>query len=115
VATYPYPNYKGEIEGGEWKKNRECKDVPPSLFFPPERTGRQPVNHIALKQLTQAQRFCNACPVQRQCLEHALLNGEIGIWGGTLQAERERMRKRAIREARLNVRVLPPRQDSIGA
>ena len=36
---------------------------------------------------------CNSCPVQRPCLEFAMVNHELGIWGGTSELERERLRR----------------------
>ncbi|MCG7592441.1 WhiB family transcriptional regulator [Mycobacterium sp. PSTR-4-N] len=39
-----------------------------------------------------AKRICGTCPVQQQCLDHALLHNEkFGIWGGTSPKERRRM------------------------
>jgi WhiB family transcriptional regulator, redox-sensing transcriptional regulator len=38
---------------------------------------------------------CGACPVREECLELALRNwavGRHGVWGGTVPAERERLR-----------------------
>ncbi len=38
---------------------------------------------------------CAACPVRAECLELALRNwavGQHGVWGGTVPAERERLR-----------------------
>jgi hypothetical protein len=38
---------------------------------------------------------CAACPVREECLELALRNwavGQHGVWGGTVPAERERLR-----------------------
>ena len=38
---------------------------------------------------------CTACPVRQECLELALRNwgvGQHGVWGGTVPAERERLR-----------------------
>ena len=50
--------------------------------------------------------MCAACPVREECLELALRNwavGQHGVWGGTVPAERERLR--AARVAQLT-RVL---------
>lgn len=41
----------------------------------------------------QAYRVCNACPFTRECLEYALTNDVSGIWGGTTDAERRRLRR----------------------
>ncbi|MFM8302673.1 MAG: WhiB family transcriptional regulator [Actinomycetota bacterium] len=41
-----------------------------------------------------ARRICTACHVSRECLEFALAtNQEAGIWGGTTEEERRKLRK----------------------
>lgn len=43
-----------------------------------------------------AKRVCARCPVQAQCLEHALATDErYGIWGGTSEHERRTFEKKA--------------------
>jgi WhiB family transcriptional regulator, redox-sensing transcriptional regulator len=37
------------------------------------------------------ERICHGCPVRQTCLDHALLNGEHGWWGGTSRRQRRRM------------------------
>jgi WhiB family redox-sensing transcriptional regulator len=47
-------------------------------------------------------RVCARCPLRAPCLEYALENDEPGVWGGTSEAERRRMkrdRETATREA----------------
>jgi WhiB family redox-sensing transcriptional regulator len=37
---------------------------------------------------------CDSCPVRAQCLQFALeTNQEAGIWGGTSEEERRRLRR----------------------
>ena len=60
----------------------------PDVFFPIGSTGP------ALEQIEAAQRICAACPVSEECLEFALAtNQEAGIWGGTTEEERRKLRK----------------------
>jgi WhiB family redox-sensing transcriptional regulator len=41
----------------------------------------------------EAKKVCAECPVREPCLEYALANGEKhGVWGGTSERERRRMR-----------------------
>lgn len=40
-----------------------------------------------------AKKVCAKCPVSGQCLEYALDNKLSGIWGGTTEQERRRMRR----------------------
>jgi hypothetical protein len=48
-----------------------------------------------MREAAGAIAVCAACPVREECLELALRNwavGQHGVWGGTVQAERERLR-----------------------
>jgi WhiB family redox-sensing transcriptional regulator len=39
--------------------------------------------------------ICHECPVRTDCLNHALATNErFGIWGGTTEQQRDRMRRR---------------------
>lgn len=64
----------------EWMRHprRNCKGVDPRYFF--DGTAR-------------AVAVCQDCPVIKPCLEFALDNGERGIWGGTSERQRRKMRK----------------------
>ena len=71
-----------------WRTNAICRDTDPDLFFPVGTTGP------ALDQIAAAQRVCDACLVQPECLEFALMtNQDSGIWGGTSEDERRKLRK----------------------
>lgn len=75
----------------EWQANARCSEVEPEIFFP-ERGGSSKA----------ARAVCSKCDVRAQCLEYALNNKEqFGIWGGTSERERRRLRKdRARRKLR---------------
>jgi len=63
-------------------------DSDPEIFFPVGSSG------MALEQIETAQRICTACQVSDACLEFALAtNQESGIWGGTTEEERRKLRK----------------------
>ncbi len=67
----------------EWQTYARCTEVDPEIFFP-ERGGSSKA----------ARAVCRDCPVRMQCLEYALNNKEqFGIWGGTSERERRRLRK----------------------
>ncbi|MBA3653812.1 MAG: WhiB family transcriptional regulator [Actinobacteria bacterium] len=68
------------------------------MFFPVGSTGP------ALNQIDAAKAVCRGCDVQSECLEFALAtNQEAGVWGGTSEDERRRLRKQwlAARRRRL--------------
>src|ERR1700733_4733652 len=49
----------------------------------------------ARREAAGAIAVCSGCPVREECLELALRNwavGQHGVWGGTVPAERERLR-----------------------
>ena len=76
-----------------WQKYALCRGLDPQLFYGED-----------YGQVTQAIKICNGtparhrrpgipgCPVKEQCLEWALLNGERGVWAGTSENQRRRMR-----------------------
>lgn len=49
----------------------------------------------ATREAADAIAVCSACPVRKECLELSLRNwtvGQHGVWGGTVPADRERLR-----------------------
>jgi WhiB family redox-sensing transcriptional regulator len=75
----------------DWQTKARCTEVDPEIFFP-ERGGSSKA----------ARSVCAQCEVRLNCLEYALKNKEqFGIWGGTTERERRRIRKdRALRRLR---------------
>ncbi|MEO8322540.1 MAG: WhiB family transcriptional regulator [Actinomycetota bacterium] len=75
----------------DWQERARCHEVEPEIFFP-ERGGSSKA----------ARSVCSQCKVREECLEYALNNKEqFGIWGGTSERERRRLRReRAMRRLR---------------
>lgn len=75
----------------DWQTKARCTEVDPEIFFP-ERGGSS----------RAARAVCADCEVRLECLEYALNNKEqFGIWGGTSERERRRLRKdRTLRRLR---------------
>lgn len=72
-------------DNGEWREHALCRGMDPDKFHP-ERWAQQKVR--------DAKAVCAKCPVATDCLEYALKNAEkIGIWGGTSEVERVRIRR----------------------
>lgn len=66
-----------------WQASARCTEVDPEIFFP-ERGGSS----------RAARAVCNDCSVREECLRYALTNREqFGIWGGTSERERRKLRK----------------------
>ncbi len=72
----------------DWRHRASCRSTSPDLFFPVGNTG------MALEQAEAAKSICQSCEVREPCLEFALAtNQESGIWGGTSEEERRKLRK----------------------
>ena len=67
-----------------WMAEGNCRNHPPSVFFPSDGVG-----------VDRARTICATCPVNALCLEYALTNRiDHGVWGGTSERERRRILKR---------------------
>lgn len=79
-----------------WSARAACLSADPDLFFPISSSGP------ALVQVAKAKAICARCQVRQECLEFALAAHQIhGVWGGTSEEERQLMRSRAPRSAKL--------------
>ena len=77
-----------EWDTDDWRDQAACRDTDPDLFFPVGSTGP------AIEQIAAAKLVCRKCDVQDACLEFALAtNQEAGVWGGTDEDERRKLRK----------------------
>jgi WhiB family redox-sensing transcriptional regulator len=73
-----------------WQANANCVGVDPDIFFPERGASTR-----------EAKAICAACKVKTECLNYALDNGEkFGIWGGTSERERRRLRRARAAERR---------------
>jgi hypothetical protein len=70
-----YPNFDG---------SQICAQTEPDLWFPTadRQTGRL------------AKTLCLTCPWLKPCLDYALKNDVVGIWGGKTERERSHIRKK---------------------
>jgi WhiB family redox-sensing transcriptional regulator len=72
----------------DWRTAAACRSTEPDMFFPIGSTGN------ALDAIASAKRVCNACEAINPCLDFALAtNQESGVWGGTSEDERRKLRK----------------------
>ena len=77
-----------EWDTEDWRDRAACRDTDPDLFFPIGTTG------TALDQIESAKLVCRSCDAMSACLEFALAtNQESGVWGGTSEEERRKLRK----------------------
>lgn len=73
---------KPEEDVDDWRKEAECLNEDPSIFFPDVDSEEAP-------DYSEARKICNRCSVSSECLEAAMEEEEIyGMWGGKTPAER---------------------------
>lgn len=78
---------EGLTPSPEWMTWSNCRDTDPDLFFP-DKGG----------STAEAKRICSRCPVEFECLEWALDNGELfGVWGGTSERTRVKLRRMRVK------------------
>jgi WhiB family redox-sensing transcriptional regulator len=64
-----------------------CAEIDPELFFPKQGS---------IYESIVAKRMCRKCPIIKKCLDYALKDPEIkGIWGGTSEQQRYKLRNRS--------------------
>ena len=73
------------IPNQQWTSKARCIGVDPSVFFPEEASGHD--------WHAEAKSICARCRVRSECLEAAIERGEVGVWGGTDEEERRRIRR----------------------
>jgi WhiB family transcriptional regulator, redox-sensing transcriptional regulator len=79
----------------DWREKASCRSVDPDLFFPVGTTG------IALVQIEHAKSVCQQCDVKQACLDFAIqTNQESGVWGGTSEEERRKLRRQWVARQR---------------
>lgn len=72
----------------QWKNLAACRGTDTERFFPishKSRSGADVASAIAV---------CTSCPVQQPCLDYAMsIPQTYGIWGGTTEEQRRRLRR----------------------
>lgn len=77
-----------------WRDRALCAQTDPDAFVP-DKGG----------STVQAKKICGTCPVRQQCLDYALANNERGIWGGTSDTERAKMRNGNQTQEQIRARI----------
>lgn len=89
------PNRKAEVPAfPEWHLRAACYGTEALLFFPPD-LGFPDSGVSEDRAVIEAKKyFCDHCPVRRDCLDSALLNGDVGIWAGMTTYQRNQLRRK---------------------
>ncbi|MGL4174308.1 MAG: WhiB family transcriptional regulator [Actinomycetota bacterium] len=73
----------GEVPS--WHASALCAQTDPEVFFPEKGASS-----------AAARRVCAVCPVELECRAEAMDRREpFGVWGGTTEADRRRLRRQA--------------------
>lgn len=76
-----------------WYEQANCRGMGKKVpFFSKLLAEERPSGQSAHAYLEPARALCSECEVKIQCLMHAMLVNEQGIWGGTDSDERGRMK-----------------------
>lgn len=74
-----------------WRHDALCRNEDPEIWFPVGTSGP------ALLQVAEAKAICARCPVREQCLNWALVTGQVdGVWGGLSEDERRALKRRTL-------------------
>jgi WhiB family redox-sensing transcriptional regulator len=65
----------------------QCREIDLEVFFPENDRWAE----------KRAKDICAGCLVRAQCMDYALAHNEVGIWGGTTQRERNKIKNRYVR------------------
>jgi len=71
----------------EWIDSANCKGTNTRTFF----IYREDKNQRLRREAAYA--VCRECDVKKECLDYAIINSEVGIWGGTSDKERRLLRR----------------------
>lgn len=81
----------------QWMRYAACKGVDPNMFFPT--TTHQGPGGMPPAVFEPAKRICAECPAIKACRNYALADPSLdGIWGGTTENERRRIRRQTRRD-----------------
>lgn len=82
IAIQNFTNLLEEYQPS-WAKSAACKSTSSKEFFPKRGDSTK-----------EAKEICLSCIVAQQCISYALANNErFGIWGGTSERDRRRLRR----------------------
>lgn len=77
------------LERPSWFDGAACRDTDTDLFYADPPRGANPAHDPAT---IAALGVCARCPVRGECLAHAIEHREQGVWGGTTDSQRQRLR-----------------------
>lgn len=83
-----------------------CAQTSPDAFFPEEvEDANGKVISSSYPNEAEAKAVCARCPIRIQCLLTALEGGDIGIWGGTTENERRKIKREKLDPTQYRIRT----------
>ncbi len=76
-----------ENDPDKWVSSAACRNEDTEIFFILRGDPQQREKRI------KAYQFCEMCSVRMECLNYAIINYELGIWGGTTDKDRRALRR----------------------
>jgi hypothetical protein len=80
-------NARDGIKAPFFDGTQPCREIGPDLFFAEDNSEAE-----KLKALVKP--ICGKCQFNSECLEWALVNNELGIWAGTTDLDRQRLKRK---------------------
>ena len=82
-----------------------CAETSPDIFFPEEVEDQDgKLISSTYTHESEAKAVCVSCDLRLKCLVAALKTTDVGIWGGTTERERRRIKREKINPASYQVR-----------
>lgn len=75
------------VDRPPWMAHANCRGINTALFFPEKGKTAGP-------DTAAARRCCQSCTVRVECLAYGLWE-RFGVWGGTTEQERRRLRRQS--------------------
>lgn len=77
---------------GEWVDQAACKGMDGSIFFASRGDNLRKTHGDERARYHEAREVCGRCPVNAECLDHALTYRiSFGVWGGMTSHERAKL------------------------
>jgi WhiB family redox-sensing transcriptional regulator len=82
-----------------------CAEASPDIFFPEETEDENGklISAVYTHEI-EAKEICVKCPYRVACLLAAMKTNDVGIWGGTTETERKRIRRERSNPATFQVK-----------
>jgi WhiB family redox-sensing transcriptional regulator len=78
------------VSEDDWRQHGNCRGLDVANFYP------DLYDATSIPQMAHVLAVCDGCKVLMDCLEYAIDNEALGVWGGSTPRERDRIRRRRL-------------------